>query len=242
MSQATRPAKPVLLGQNTRKEFRERMQSGELKVCIIPVAATEQHLEHLAMDHDYRSVMHVATAAAERNSPHVIVAPSMNIGISEHHMKHIGTLSSMPGSWLGVLFDTIRSMQSAGFEHILVLNGHGGNMAPCKGIWGQFQQRLEINLQFHSYWDLLPSHIWKETMQSGDYPGHAQEFETAFAMYAFPENVDHEAMAAQTDQAPALATPETGKILVESIIDHVAQHVKEMVDGENVWEVPPFFP
>ncbi|MCA9039109.1 MAG: creatininase family protein [Planctomycetaceae bacterium] len=242
MSKVTRPEKPVLLGQHTRKQFRERMQSGELKVCIIPVAATEQHLEHLAMEHDWRSVMHVAMGAAEKNSPHVLVAPSMNIGISEHHMKHIGTLSAMPGSWLGVLFDTIRSMHSAGFEHILVLNGHGGNMAPCKGIWGQFQQRLEINLQFHSYWDLLPEKIWRDAMQSNDYPGHAQEFETAFAMYAFPENVDHEAMASQIDQSPALATPETGKILVEGIIDHVAAHVKEMVDGKNNWEVPPFFP
>ena len=36
----------ALLGKHTRREFRERMQSGELKACIIPVAATEQHLEH----------------------------------------------------------------------------------------------------------------------------------------------------------------------------------------------------
>ena len=42
----------VLLTKHTRREFRERMQSGELKACIIPVAATEQHLEHLSMEHD----------------------------------------------------------------------------------------------------------------------------------------------------------------------------------------------
>ena len=32
----------VLLHKHTRREFRERMQSGELRACIIPVAATEQ--------------------------------------------------------------------------------------------------------------------------------------------------------------------------------------------------------
>src|SRR4051794_29922849 len=105
----------ILLHKHTRREFRERMHSGELRACIIPVAATEQHLEHLAMEHDYRSVMLVATEAAQRLLPSTVVAPSMNIGISEHHMKHIGTLTAMPGSWLGVLHDTIRSMHHAGF-------------------------------------------------------------------------------------------------------------------------------
>ena len=46
----------ILLHKHSRREFRERMQAGELKACIIPVAATEQHLEHLAMEHDWRSV------------------------------------------------------------------------------------------------------------------------------------------------------------------------------------------
>ncbi len=88
----------ALLGKHTRREFRERMQSGELKACIIPVAATEQHLEHLAMEHDYASIMHLSTAIAGKLAPHVIVAPCMNIGISEHHMRHIGTLTALPGS------------------------------------------------------------------------------------------------------------------------------------------------
>ena len=100
----------VLLHKHSRREFRERMQSGELRACIIPVAATEQHLEHLAMEHDWRSVMHVSCEVAKRLRPQVIVAPSMSVGISEHHMRHIGTLTAMPGSWLGVLFDTIRSV------------------------------------------------------------------------------------------------------------------------------------
>ncbi|MBI3861390.1 MAG: creatininase family protein, partial [Planctomycetia bacterium] len=182
----------IYLHKHSRREFRQRMQSGELKACIIPVAATEQHLEHLAMEHDWRSVMHIATEVASRMQPAVIVALAMNIGISEHHMQHIGTLTALPGSWLGVLFDTIRSMHQAGFQQILVLNGHGGNVAPCLGIWGQFQQRLAFsaphpaakqpprqhpaNLHFVSYWDLLPKEIAEATLQTKRWPGHAQEF------------------------------------------------------------------
>src|ERR1043166_1384589 len=124
----------VLQRKHTRREFRERMQSGELKVCIIPVAAIEQHLEHLAMEHDWRSVCHVAVSVAERLRPSVVVAEGLMAGISEHHMRHPGTLSLRPGTFLAALGDLIESMGRAGFRKILVLNGHGGNIAPVKGV------------------------------------------------------------------------------------------------------------
>lgn len=234
--------KPCLLGKLTRREFRERMQSGELKACIIPTAATEQHLEHLCMEHDYRSVMHMAETVAKQLSPKVIVTPVMNIGISEHHMKHPGTLSALPGSWLSVLFDAIRSMHQAGFENILVLNGHGGNIAPCKGMWGQYLQRLEINLQFASYWDFLPRETAEQHLVTKEYPGHAQEFETAFALAVFPENVRADAMADQEDQAPSKATAEAGQAIIDVMVSEIAQFVQGMIDGKNVAEIPPFMP
>jgi creatinine amidohydrolase len=232
----------VLLHKHSRREFRERMQAGELKVCIIPVAAIEQHLEHLAMEHDWRSVMHVSTEVAKRLDPQVIVAPSMSIGISEHHMRHIGTLTAMPGSWLGVLFDTIRSMNHAGFQKILVLNGHGGNVAPCNGIWRQFQQRLEIDLHFFPYWDFLSKDVAESNLKTGHWPGHAQEFETAFALSAFPENVNHDAMQNQEDKEALEATAEAGAAMIEDIVANITKFVAGMIDGSNVAEVPPFHP
>lgn len=233
---------PVIVGKLTRREFRERMQSGELKACIIPVAATEQHLEHLAMEHDWASCMHIATEVAERLSPEVLVAPSMAVGISEHHMRHIGTISALPGSWLGVLGDTIRSMHHAGFQNILVLNGHGGNIAPCRGIWGQFQQRFEINLQFESYWDFLPESVAEANLKTKRWPGHAQEFETAFALACFPENVREQPMRDQDDQEPTMATAEAGRAMIDAIVDGVSGHLSDMISGENVAEIPPFHP
>lgn len=232
----------ILLTRHTRREFRERMESGELKACIIPVAATEQHLEHLAMEHDWRSCLHIAVEVALRLQPAAIVAPSMNIGISEHHMRHIGTLSATPGSWLGVLHDTIRSMHHAGFRNILVLNGHGGNVAPCENVWGQFLQRFEINLQFVSYWDLLPREVAEAHLTTGRCPGHAQEFETAFALAAFPDNVRRDAMQDQADREPLAATAEAGAAMIEAIVENVQKLVAGMIDGSNVAEIPPFQP
>ncbi|MGK0238724.1 MAG: creatinine amidohydrolase [Candidatus Pelagisphaera sp.] len=230
----------ILLGKHTRREFRLRMQSGEIKACIIPTAATEQHLEHLAMDHDWQSCNYTANAVARKLSPQVIVAPCMSIGISEHHMRHIGTLSAMPGSWLGVLYDTIHSMHSAGFENILVLNGHGGNVAPCEGIWPQFLQRLEINLQFKSYWEFLDPKVAESNLKTGRFPGHAQEFETAFALAAFPENVRHDAMLEQADTEPLEASAEAGHAMIESIVNNTSRFLASMIDGTNTIVVPKF--
>lgn len=234
------PESRILLHKHTRREFRERMQAGELKLCIIPVAATEQHLEHLAMEHDWRSVNIIANAVATNLHPGAIVAPAMNIGISEHHMRHIGTLTALPGSWLGVLHDTIRSMHHAGFRNILVLNGHGGNVAPCLGMWGQFLQRFECNVVFRSYWDFIDQNLVNEKLKTQRCPGHAQEFETAFAMAAFPENVRHDAMQDQEDKEPLEATAEVGQLFIDHIVEEVTTFARQMIDGEYVEEIPPF--
>src|SRR5579863_4887028 len=144
----------VLQRRHTRREFRERMQAGELKACIIPVGAIEQHLEHLAMEHDWRSVCHIAVGVAERLRPRVLVAEGLMAGVSEHHMRHPGTLSLRPGTFLAVVADLIDSVARAGFKNILVLNGHGGNTAPVTGVWEQFLRIDPVNLHFLSYLDV----------------------------------------------------------------------------------------
>jgi len=237
----------VLQRKLTRREFRERMQSGELRACIIPVAAIEQHLEHLAMEQDWRSVCHVAVAVAERLRPHVLVAEGLMAGISEHHMRHPGTLSLRPGTFLAVLSDLIESVVRAGFKNVLVLNGHGGNTAPVNGSWKQLLLLNQVNLHFLGYWDVLTAADAKELLKGGhelpnDLPGHAQEFETAFAMAAFSENVRTSIWKEQSDQKPALATRQVGEEFIKRIVERVALYLQEMIDGKRVATIPDFFP
>ena len=238
-------ASEIYLGKSTRREFRTRMDSGELQACIIPVAAIEQHLEHLAMEHDWRSVNRIAAAVAEQLRPRVLIAQGVMTGISEHHMKHRGTLSLRPGTFLAVLEDLIDSMVRAGFQQIVVLNGHGGNIVPCGGIWDQFLRMAQVNLHFLSYWDVLTEEDAKQVLKSGhrlpdDLPGHAQEFETAMALAAFPENVRRDVVSDQADPTPSMATDETGQALIDRIVPRVTTYVEEMMDGQRINPVPPF--
>jgi creatinine amidohydrolase len=232
------PEAEVLLRKLTRREFRQRMESGQLKACILPVAAMEQHLEHLAMEHDWRSVGTVATAVAARLRPRVLVAEGLMAGISEHHMRHPGTLSLQPGTFLTVLSDLIDSLVRAGFKQILVLNGHGGNTGPCAATWDQFLRRFQVNLHFLSYWDVLTEADAREFLQGG----HAQEFETSFALAAFPENVRTGMWRDQADPKPALATAEKGEAFLQRIVERVAAYLEEMIQGKRPHPIPPFHP
>ena len=103
-------------------------------------------------------------------------------------------------------------------------------------------QYNEINLHFVSYWDTIEHDETRQAMRTPDVPGHAQEFETAIALAAFPENVRTAMWADQPDQAPSLSTAATGERLLELCFAGVERYVREMIDGTRVAEIPPFMP
>ena len=191
---ATADADPrkVLLYESTRKEFREAIESGALKAVVVPTGSTEQHNEHLAMINDTASVTLVAQKAAMLLYPKVMVATPVPVGISPHWMDRKGTLTLRKETFLAVVFEICESLQAHGVKNILVLNGHGGNVAPLRESIPKFAGKLGIRIETNSYWDAYTPEIVKKYMVSGKAPGHAAEFETSFAMAAFPERIHWE--------------------------------------------------
>jgi creatinine amidohydrolase len=187
-------ARKVLLWESTRKEFRESLEGGSLKAVIVPTGSTEQHNEHLAMINDTASVTLIAQQAALLLYPSVMVATPVPVGISPHWMDRKGTLSLRKETFLAVVYDICESLKTHGVKNILILNGHGGNVAPLKQSVAEFRDKLGIKVGMHSYWDAYTPEIKKKYMESGQAPGHAGEFETSFAMAAFPERVHWESV------------------------------------------------
>ena len=182
-------ARKVLLWESTRKEFREAVEGNTLRAMIVPTGSTEQHNEHLAMIQDTASVSLVAQQAALSLYPQVMVATPVPVGISPHWMDRKGTLTLRRETFLAVVYEICESLKTHGVTRILILNGHGGNVAPLQESLAEFRKKLGINLRAHSYWDAYTPEIVKKYMASGRAPGHAGEFETSFAMAAFPERV-----------------------------------------------------
>jgi creatinine amidohydrolase len=244
----------VLLWESTRKEIREGFKAGTLKAAIVPTGSTEQHNEHLAMIQDTASAVLVAQQAALRLYPQVIVSTPVPVGISPYWMERKGTLTLRRETFLAFVYDICDSLRIHGFKTIYIVNGHGGNDQPLKSCLAEWRERLGVNLDACSYWEAYTSseEIKSETaklMQSGieRVPGHSAEFETSFALAAFPERVHRvgvdydkvklqlkDAQDAKDDRAyyqeSLLATAEKGEALIRIAVDWVAERVQNMID------------
>ena len=238
--------KSVLLWKNQRRYIREAIDAGTLKGAIIPTGSTEQHNEHLAMIHDTASALHVSNLAAQKLFPQVIVTTPLAIGVSEHWMDHKGTLSLRAEVFGEVLYDVADSLRRHGIENVLIINGHAGNAGPVLERLDGFRERLGVNIDFHSYWEAYTPEFVKEQMETGKCPGHAAEFETAFALAAFPENVDWDGVdydsanltISDPNQAKSdrifhhdakFATAEKGQAMIDVAADWVAKQMREMM-------------
>jgi creatinine amidohydrolase len=240
----------VLLWESTRKEFREAIEGGTLKAGIVPTGSTEQHNEHLAMINDTASVTLVAQQAALLLYPQVTVATPVPIGISPHWMDRKGTLSLKRETFLAVVFEICESLRTHGVTRILVLNGHGGNVAPLQESVPEFARKLGIRIETNSYWDAYTPEIIKRYMQSGKAPGHAAEFETSFAMAAFPQRVHWEgvdyarikpllhikdpASATQEEEfarEAKLATTAKGEAMIGIAVKWTAERLRQLIQA-----------
>ena len=65
----------------------------------------------------------------------------MALGVSEHWMDHKGTLTLRPEIFGEVLFDVCESVARHGIRHILIVNGHAGNILPVLDRLDGFRER-----------------------------------------------------------------------------------------------------
>ena len=141
----------VMLGENTRREIRQALQSGRLKAAIVPIGAIEQHNEHLALNVDIVVSTFLSRQAALLLYPQVVVAPGCPVGYSPYHMARQGTLTLRKETLRGYLFDVVQSLKSHGIAVILVVNGHGGNHGLLRDVLPEWRRRLEVVLDEVSY-------------------------------------------------------------------------------------------
>lgn len=238
---------PVLLYKMTRRQFREGVDEGRIVGAIVPAGSTEQHNEHLEMIHDTASALHVARLAAEGLRPRVVVTTPLAIGVSEHWMDHKGTLTTRPEVFVELLHDVCDSLRRGGVRNVLIVNGHAGNTRPVRDRLDDLRKRLPgVNLDFCPYWEAYAKEDVAKYMASGNCPGHASEFETSFALAAFPSHVHWEgvdyARAKLTISSPEqarkdrafheeakLAAAEKGRAMIDIAVTWVAEKMRKMI-------------
>jgi creatinine amidohydrolase/Fe(II)-dependent formamide hydrolase-like protein len=100
-------------------------------LVILPIGSVEQHGPHLPLGMDNKVAEGVLDAArAEIDPQHeILVLPTVGVGQSPEHMDFPGSITFRAETLIMVLKDICDSLTRHNFKKVLVLNGHGGNIA-----------------------------------------------------------------------------------------------------------------
>jgi creatinine amidohydrolase len=160
-------------------------------VVIVPIGSTEQHGPHLPTQVDCLLVGEVARRAASRAYPTVptLITPTIWSGLAEHHMSLGATLSVDFQTFFALVRGICRSLVRHGFRNVLLLNGHGGNIAALTVAVNELAVELEAPIATATYFILAQQEIGKILeVQKG--VRHACEAETSMVLALAPELVD----------------------------------------------------
>ena len=155
-------------------------------VVIIPVGSVEQHGPHCPQDVDISGPYHIAIATADAIDDFpVIVAPPVMYGFTHYNMGEVGTLTLKLELFIELLCDISRSLWANGFKRIILLNGHGGNLAPT---WNASVKLAEEDVWALAltYWNMVPDELlaWSEADEGSI--GHGGEWETSLQLHLRP--------------------------------------------------------
>ena len=160
-------------------------------VVIVPVGSTEQHCPHLPTQVDCLLVGEVARRAAILASPTMptLITPTVWSGLAEHHMSLGATLSVDYATFFALLRGICRSLVRHGFRQVLLLNGHGGNIAALTVVVNELAVELDAPIATTTYFVLAQPAIAK-ILETQGAVRHACEAETSMVLALVPELVD----------------------------------------------------
>jgi creatinine amidohydrolase len=226
----------------------------EKTVVVAPIAACEQHSLHLPVFTDTLLVTAVAEAAEKKLPEQLLLLPTLWFGASHHHLRFGATLSAGVDTHIDMLCDLLVPLLDDGYQRILILNGHGGNIDTMQTALRRLQPSYRDRvLSAASYWDLAREELAALAEGPRKVMGHACEFETSMVMALRPELVRKDQirndlettdpalrgvyladdMRQRTDHGAVgyceLATAEKGRRMIEAAAVRVAEVVQALL-------------
>ena len=204
------------LERMTWPEVRAALDAGCTTV-VFACGAVEQHGPHLPLftdaEHGSELSRRVATALGD-----TLVAPTVRVGCSEHHMAFPGTITLEESTFAAVLHDYVRSLARHGFRRICVIPSHGGNFAPLTRALPILREAAGERAHVVAFTDLSAViNTWVrvagELGVAERVAGHADIAESSVMLVLHPDLVHTEAAEAGH---PGPLTPE----LVERLFTH----------------------
>tara|TARA_Y100000590_G_scaffold24253_2_gene27593 strand:+ start:4259 stop:5008 length:750 start_codon:yes stop_codon:yes gene_type:complete len=154
----------LFLENMTWPEVKTALDRGYSTV-VVPVGAVEQHGPHLPLCVDAERGIRLGLEVARRLG-NALVAPTIRIGCSEHHMDFPGTISIRVSTLISLCTDYCISLSHHGFTRIYLVPSHGGNFTPLNNMLDQLQKTVGPNCTVKAYTDLLGFlAVWKNVLR-----------------------------------------------------------------------------
>jgi creatinine amidohydrolase len=159
----------------------------QVEAALVPVGSFEQHGPHGTFELDTGRAYGFGRLLATRMFPRVVLAPTVTIGVSYHHMNFPGTVTLRPETFIDVVYDVVWSLAQHGIDKFLILNGHGGNIPALGVLIVKLKQELGVKVAWTSFTS-LGREVTQEKVTS-ESSGHSCEGEISQALYLAPHTV-----------------------------------------------------
>ena len=167
------------------------------KTIVIPIGSTEQHGPNGLIGTD--ALCPEALALELGRQTGALIAPTVSIGMAQHHLAFAGSITLRPSTLILVIFDMVNSLVQHGFERFYFLNGHGGNIATVTAAFSEIyaqaslgRQAIEyprIRCQLRNWWEAEGvMKLSRELFGEAD-GSHATCGEVSLTQFAYPDSI-----------------------------------------------------
>ena len=184
----------MLLHHRTWQEVERYLERS--KGIIVPIGSTEQHGPTGLIGTDAICAEVIARRVGEAEE--TLVAPTISVGMAEHHMCFTGTITLRPSTLIRVICDYIASLHRHGFERMLFINGHGGNIPTINSAfyeaYGMAAGRPGANAdglrcRLVNWWHNDAVKKIGDELYGNREGSHASATEVSVTQYAWPEEI-----------------------------------------------------
>lgn len=165
---------------------------------IIPIGSTEQHGPTGFIGTDSLCPEIISSAIAKKTG--AMIAPTISIGMAQHHLGFPGSITLRPSTLIEVIVDIVRSLACHGFTRFFFLNGHGGNIATISAAFSTLyaenslalsnSNKLNIRCHLQNWWSCDAVNQLSRTLFGNSDGSHATASEVSVTYFGYPDEVE----------------------------------------------------
>ncbi len=173
---------------------------------VVPIGSTEQHGPNGLIGTDALCAEVVGRGVGEALD--VLVAPTISVGMAQHHLGFAGSITLRPSTLIAVVRDTVQSLARHGFDRIFFVNGHGGNIATLGAAFaevyadrslhgpeeGSGRNSRALRCHLKNWFDGPAIKALSEELYGDAEGSHATPSEVSLTQFAFPESIKRAAL------------------------------------------------